>query len=631
MMSFSSTLTNDRVEQTITKIIIIGTYFGKWPVWFPAFLLSCAKNHTIEWLFFTDCEIPEVTHSNIKFERMNLGQLNDLASKKLGLRIQKDAFSQLNLRPAYGVIFEKYIKGFDFWGHCDFDVVWGDIRSFITEPILQNHDIVSGRKDFLAGHLTLWRNEPETNILFSAIPAYREIFSSSEHHAFDEPIMSTFLKTLIATGSSKVRVYWPEQMVTWFHEKANPNGWYWDSGKIFDAKHREHIYLHFQDWKKSVNSIDFQVDEQTARFKFTSLGIQSRRVSNRDLLKEKFKWKDLKGCISKFIAGSKKSLRLLKMILLIKDIYWAQRLLANSISARDVRYDRQTGYLFLKHLGLPIGKRQDFFLESYYWALQLVDQGRARFYTDEDELFIEVAGLRTFIQRAEEILILKELIVDGIYNMLFSGPAVVLDIGMNVGLTSLYFASQPNTVVVAYEPCEKQYNQALRNISLNPGLSDKIRPCKVGISDSNFKSIAMYPPKITSQPGLFDPHTNNGMGPKFEYEEIDIEDAADILDAITTDYPGRDVVVKIDFEHPEYHIDGVSEYHMINRLHTAGKLDLIEAIMLEWHKPKPAHDPPVLARQLSDYGFKVFLFTPHDAHEGMLYAVRRDSLETTPS
>ncbi len=276
-------------KHTISRIVIINTYFGKWPVWFPAFLLSCAKNEGIEWLFFTDCEIPQIVYSNIKFNVMNLEQFNNLASDKLGIPIHKCAYSHLDLRPAFGVIFEDYIVGFEFWGHCDIDVVWGDITSFIPKVILQNYDIISCRKDFLAGHLTLWRNEREINEIFSAVPGYREIFSSNKHCNFDEAVISTFLKALIAVDNCKVRIYWPEQMVAWFLG-STPKGWYWDNGKIFDKRHHEQIYIHFQEWKSSFVSIDFQVGDQPASFKFTKNGIQSSRPSVYRLFKEKLKW-----------------------------------------------------------------------------------------------------------------------------------------------------------------------------------------------------------------------------------------------------------------------------------------------------------------------------------------------------
>ena len=606
----------------MTKIVIMATYFGRWPVWFPAFLLSCAKNETIEWLFFTDCEVPEVNYPNIRFEPMDLGQLNNLASQKLGFPIQKLAFSQVDLQPAFGVIFDNYIKGFDFWGHCDIDVVWGNIRGFITEEILQHHDIVSCRKEFLAGHLTLWRNEPEINTLFKGVPSYRDIFSSNECFSFDEAVISTFLKALIAKANNKIRVYWPEQMVVWFHGNAKPNGWYWKSGKIFDTKHREHIYLHFQETKKLMTHIDFQTGDQPEKFWFIQHGISSRRLLIHNFLKSKFNQDHLKRSFSKFLNRSINFLRLLKKLLHIHDLYWAQKVLVNSISTRDVQYDHNNEYLFLKRLDLSISKQQYFLLESYDWALQLINKRNARFYqNNQGELFIDVAEFRIPIQNAEEIYSLKELLVNGVYNVHFSHPTVVLDIGMHTGLTSIIFASQPEVIVVGCEPCQKTFDQAIYNITLNPTLRNKIQTYRVGIGTSKYKTIAGYLPKTDNRPSLYMHQTNYGVGPKFEFEEIDIEDIANMIDTVVANYSGWHIAIKIDLGRTEYYIDGITEYSIINKLQVAGKLNLIDTIMLKWQRHNE-NDPDVIVSQLQDAGFRVLLFRSDNGHNGMLYALQ---------
>lgn len=624
-MNGTRTSANSAEENTTTKIIIIATYFGEWPVWFPAFLLSCARNDTINWLFFTDCEIPKETFPNIKFERMGLGQLNGLASQKLGIRIQKEPFSQVDLQPAFGVIFEDYIKNFDFWGHCDIDVVWGNIRGFITEEIFQNYDIISFRKEFLAGHLTLWKNEHRTNTLFTNVPSYDAIFSSSECYSFDEAVISVFLKTQMAADINRIRVYWPEDIVPWFVGRNTPIGWYWENGKLFDARQRERVYLHYQTWKKQVMHIDFQVGDTPERFVFTRFGIRARRQPGLNLLDQQSVLEDLKGLVEKSSNEFGQSLRLAKRIWPVRNFYWAQKLAINTISARDVQYDRKTGGLYLKRFDLCLKEQHHFFLDSYYWALQLVDHQQARFYSDEqNQLYVEVAKLRAIIQNAEEILILKRLLVDGFYNVLLSRPAVVLDIGMHVGLTSVFFASQPDVVVVGCEPCQQTYSQALRNIALNRGLSDKIRTVKVGAGASKYRTIAGYIVQTADLNGRIRYHEDDGMGPEFKYEEIDIEDVAGMIDSICADYPGREIAIKIDLKRSEYYIDGISEYSLVDRLRTSGKLNLIDTIMLKWHRRKPADEPAVIAHQLSDCGFNVFRLAPHYPNEGMLYAVRRN-------
>ena len=52
------------------SIILIIPYFGKWPVWFNAYLKSIEANQTINWLIPTDCNIPEKYPKNIEFIKM---------------------------------------------------------------------------------------------------------------------------------------------------------------------------------------------------------------------------------------------------------------------------------------------------------------------------------------------------------------------------------------------------------------------------------------------------------------------------------------------------------------------------------------------------------------------------------
>jgi hypothetical protein len=261
------------------KIRIIGTYFGRWPPWFPAFLLSCAANNGINWLFFTDCPIPPQAHPHISFIPCTLEQLNQMASERLGLRVAKNSYAQVDLRPAYGVLFAPHLQGYQFWGHCDFDVVWGDIRSFITERILETHDILSSRQNRLAGHFNLWRNDPKINTLFRSVPRYREAFAMPTYTRFDEKMMFDHLTALLHEDQeSAPRIYWPETSVAdWPELEKRARGWRWERGKLYDREGQERIYIHFMTWKKSMRKIDFRLGEAPASFSITRRGMWSRQ------------------------------------------------------------------------------------------------------------------------------------------------------------------------------------------------------------------------------------------------------------------------------------------------------------------------------------------------------------------
>ena len=62
--------------------------------------------------------------------------------------------------------------------------------------------------------------------------------------------------------------------------------------------------------------------------------------------------------------------------------------------------------------------------------------------------------------------------------------AVAFDIGANIGSMTLRFSQMvPHGRVYAFEPTDYAFKKLLRNISMNPGLSERIIPIQVFVSD----------------------------------------------------------------------------------------------------------------------------------------------------
>jgi hypothetical protein len=262
----------------MNRAIIITPYFGRWPTWMPAFLLSCARNPDFDFLFLTDCDIPEVDYPNVRFRAETLEGLNALASRRLGLSINKRPYSQVDLRPAYGEIFRNDLEGREFWGHCDLDVIWGRVSRFLTPKVLDQWDIISSRQGFTAGHFTLWRNDPKTNRLYTRIPEYHQRLSEPGHGNMDEKGTSHYLRDLEARDDpERPRVYWSQNLgVGWTELEQRPLGWRWQDGQLFDADNREWMAMHFMRWKRSMKSIDFTYGDQPSAFSVEPEGIRKR-------------------------------------------------------------------------------------------------------------------------------------------------------------------------------------------------------------------------------------------------------------------------------------------------------------------------------------------------------------------
>jgi len=193
---------------------------------------------------------------------------NSLATKKLGFRIAiRKPYKMCEFKPLYGFIFKRYLSKFDYWGHCDIDIVWGNIRKFMTDRVLGKYDIISSRKSQISGHFNLYRNNRTLCHLFKRHPQYKEYLLQPEYCWFDEKAMSLVVSVL--HRKRELRVYWPKYLFNFSVQKSEgpsvlgkiTNGWVWKEGKLLDLTDgnpgKEVMYLHFMTWKNSLKQCEF--------------------------------------------------------------------------------------------------------------------------------------------------------------------------------------------------------------------------------------------------------------------------------------------------------------------------------------------------------------------------------------
>lgn len=169
------------------KIGIIIPYFGKWPSYFNIFLKGCSNNSWMDIIFFTDCEIPDEHPTNITFIPTTLKALNILINNKLGRSFSiNNAYKLCDFRPTYGLVFEDYLIDYDFWGYGDIDLVYGDLKPFIIDRIIDGFDVLSNRSEILSGSLSLFRNNTTLKNLFNKSNEFNLLLDSSDYEALDE-------------------------------------------------------------------------------------------------------------------------------------------------------------------------------------------------------------------------------------------------------------------------------------------------------------------------------------------------------------------------------------------------------------------------------------------------------------
>lgn len=241
------------------KIAVVIPYFGSWPEWFHVFLETCRYNEKIEWIFFTDCPVPNNIPKNTCFEEMDLKSFGNIASKKTGVDIEvKKSYKVCDFRPAYGEIFREYLKGYDFWGWGDIDVVYGDLKRIFTKSRLQKYDVISVRRRRTAGPLTVLRNEKRLNTLYKKSPDFKKVFKSDLGYAFDES--GKWGKRNVVSITDVIKKYKKRMGIKtlfWKYTetdkktKVEEKDMYWEGGKMYKIKSGEEVFMyHFVDEKK---------------------------------------------------------------------------------------------------------------------------------------------------------------------------------------------------------------------------------------------------------------------------------------------------------------------------------------------------------------------------------------------
>lgn len=177
------------------SILIILPYFGRFPSYFPLFLKSCAANPTITWLLVTDQPTNRINKPrNFIVEKMAFKEIQTTAARLFG-KAPDTPYSLCKYKVVYHELFQDAVAGYDFWGFCDCDLIFGDLRYFITNEVLGSYDKISWR-----GHLTLFKNSPQVNFAYKkAFPGFKTfkgcINNSDGINLFDEVgINKTFKK-----------------------------------------------------------------------------------------------------------------------------------------------------------------------------------------------------------------------------------------------------------------------------------------------------------------------------------------------------------------------------------------------------------------------------------------------------
>ena len=192
-----------------------------------------------------------------------------------------------------------------------------------------------------------------------------------------------------------------------------------------------------------------------------------------------------------------------------------------------------------------------------------------------DEVRLTAAGITLLVRTWGDVDVMHEILVRELYHFDLGQPCAVWDVGMNVGMASLYFAAMPEvTAVHGYELFRPTCEQARSNFALNPTLAPKIKSYAYGLGATTQALDLPYHEDLKGVVGLQGPLVSH-PGINLRREPVEVMPATEALARIRSSHPTLPVVLKMDCEGAEGEI--------FESLVVAGMMGDVALIMMEWH------------------------------------------------
>lgn len=242
-------------------IILIIPYFGKLPSNFQLWLEGCRFNPSINWLLFIDDQHPYDFPDNVAFVYTSFREIKDRIQQLYDFPIALEhPYKLCDYRVAFGEIFRNEIEKYEYWGYCDIDLLFGNIRKFITDDILGSYEKIG-----FQGHLTILKNTPEVAKRYrehvEGIPTYEEIFTDPRSCMFDEDIIEAqydrlqipvYRKVFFAHLLKYHKDFYLGHLPKEDHYKNKDNIFLWEKGRLYRCYLKsekmvkeEMLYIHF--------------------------------------------------------------------------------------------------------------------------------------------------------------------------------------------------------------------------------------------------------------------------------------------------------------------------------------------------------------------------------------------------